>query len=440
MLAGLGGLLFGYDTGIIGGAQLFIRDDFHLSSWELGVVVSSVLVGAILGAAYAGHLSDQRGRRYALVVSGVLFLVGSILQGIAPNAWFLVVARVVDGLGIGVVSMAAPVYVAEMAPPERRGSLVSLYQLAITIGIFAAYLVNLALTPWEAWRWMLASGVVPAIVFVYGLRGLPSTPRWLLMRGDEAQARESLHFLGRDADAEVGEIRDALAAERGGTWRDLFRPAIRPALMVGIGLAIVQQITGINTVIYYAPTIFKLAGFESDSTAIWASVSVSIVNVLSTIIAVRFIDRVGRRPLLIVGLVGMAVSLAALATGFLSSASGGALGVIAIVSLMGYVCFFAFSLGPIVWVMISEIFPLKMRASASSVSTSVNWAANLLVAVTFVSLLESFGESQTFYLYAAIGLLSVLFVLRYVPETKGKTLEQIQGVWAERAGASEPVG
>jgi sugar porter (SP) family MFS transporter len=432
LLAGIGGLLFGYDTGVIGGAQLFIQDEFHLDSFEVECIVSAVLVGAILGSLWAGRMVDLRGRRPTILVAGGLFVVGSLVAALAPDFWVLLGARVVIGLAIGLVSVAAPLYVAETAPAERRGALVSLYQLAITVGIFAAYLVDLALTDAAAWRWMIAIGVVPAAALVLGVLPLPETPRWLTAHGRRDEAVDVVAFLtpDGDAEAEIVEIETALDAEQDGGWRELFTAAVKPALVVGVGLAVVQQLTGINTVIYYAPRIFQEAGIGSASGAILASVAVSTVNVLATLIAVRCIDRVGRKPLLLVGLAGMVVSLAVLALGFAFAGAGSdLLGVVAVLATMSYIAFFAFSLGPIVWVMISEIFPPRVRGVAAGVATMANWLANLVVALTFLTLLEELGDAGTFALYAAIGVVSIGFVRSRVPETKGRTLEQIQAYW-----------
>ena len=433
LLAGVGGLLFGYDTGVIGGAQLFIEDEFSLSSFEIECIVAAVLVGAILGSLWAGRLVDGKGRRPTILVAGGLFIVGSTIAALAPGFWVLLGARIIIGLAIGLVSVAAPLYVAETAPAARRGALVALYQLAITVGIFAAYLVDLALTQAEAWRWMIAIGILPAAGLILGVLPLPETPRWLTAHGRREDARAVVTNLTPEADpdAEIAEIEAALAEEEGGAkWRDLLNAAVKPALIVGVGLAIVQQLTGINTVIYYAPRIFQEAGIGSDHGAILASVAVSTVNVLATLIAVRFIDRVGRKPLLLVGLAGMVISLGVLALGFAFAGSGSdLLGTVAVLATMSYIAFFAFSLGPIVWVMISEIFPPRIRGVAAGVATMANWAANLLVALTFLTLLDVLGNAGTFTLYAVIGLVSIGFVRVRVPETKGRTLEQIQAYW-----------
>lgn len=435
VLAGLGGLLFGYDTGVIGGAQLFIEKQFDLSSLSDEVLVSCVLVGAIVGALLAGPILTNWGRRAAITSAGTLFIIGSVAAAAAPTAWFLDGARIVVGVGIGVVSVAAPLYVAETAPAEQRGSMVALYQLAITVGIFAAYLVDEWFAADEAWRAMFAIGVIPAVLLVIGVRTLPESPRWLVDRGRRDDARAVLETLGDDehtvdVEVELATI-DAAAATAGDSkWRAAFSRGVRPALVVAVGLALIQQLTGINTVMYYAPTIFKDAGMTSSTAAIWASVTVSIVNMGSTFIAIRYVDRKGRRPLLVIGLIGMTAALVALAVVFALGSSGGssfdAKDALTVGALWVYVCFFAFSLGPIVWIVISEIFPASARGPGNSIATMAGWGGNLIVSLTFLSLIDLLGDGGTFLLYAVISIASIVFVLRLVPETRGRTLEQIE--------------
>jgi SP family galactose:H+ symporter-like MFS transporter len=433
LLAGLGGILFGYDTGVIGGAQLFIEKDFHLSNFGDELLVATVLAGAIVGSLIASRLLEARGRRFGIITAGFVFMIGTAGATAAPGATFLDASRIIVGVGIGLVSVAAPLYIAEMSTAERRGSMVSVYQLAITVGIFAAYIVDEAFSEGEQWRIMFAIGLIPALLLVLGARKLPESARWLVSKGRTDEAHDVIgNFLDApDPNGTITDIRDAIDAETGRGWRELLTPALRPALTVGVGLALVQQLTGINTVIYYAPQIFEDAGLKSSSAAILASVSVSVVNILSTLIAIRFVDRLGRRPLLTIGLIGMTASLSVLAIGF-ATFSGTMLSVTAIASLMVYVCFFAFSLGPIVWVMISEIFPLRARSDGASVATTANWASNLLVSLTFLSLIDALGTSGVFWLFAGVGVLSLWFVRARVPETRGRTLEEIE----EDLGAS----
>lgn len=434
--AALGGLLFGYDTGVISGALLFLKDAFGLSTAMEGMVTSAVLAGAAVAAIFGGWLADRFGRRPVMLALALLFVAGALLSATAPGVEVLIVARVLIGVCIGVVSFVAPLYIAELAPPERRGALVSLNQLAITIGILVSYVVDTVFAHSGAWRWMLGLGAVPGLVLAWGMLVLPESPRWLIKRGHRDEARAVLlraREQGAGIDREIAEIQEDLALERGAPgWKAFRAPAMRWPLMIGIGLAILQQITGINTVIYYAPTIFQSAGFHSALAAILATAGVGVVNVLLTIVALRIIDRAGRRALLLTGTAGMAVSLLVFAVGF---AYGGALPGfrwIAILSVMAYVGFFAIGLGPIFWLLISEIFPLGVRGRAMGVATVANWGFNLLVALTFLQLLQAFGPGTTFLIYSGLSVAGWIFAFYLVPETRGHSLEQIERFWIER--------
>jgi len=373
-----------------------------------------VLGGAIIGAITAGWVAGRVGRR------------GAIASAFAPSAGVLIAARVVVGLGIGLTSVAVPMYISETSPPARRGALVSLYQLAITIGILVATLVDEAFVDVSGgWRWDLGLAVVAAGVLALGMAGAPESPRYLAEHGFPERARDVLAGLlpADKVEPTLGGIQTQISTESGGSWRDLLAPSLRAMLIVAVVMAAVQQFTGINTVIYYDVDIFERAGIVDASGAIWAAVAVALANVLSTLIAIRYVDRLGRRPLLMLGLDGMAISLVVLGGAFLFE--GDVASTLSIVSLVAYVICFAFSLGPIVWVLISEIYPQAVRGPAMSFATMVNWASNLLVALTFLTLLDTLGESATFWLYAGICILAIVFVYSKVPETKGKTLEQI---------------
>jgi sugar porter (SP) family MFS transporter len=433
-VAAVGGLLFGYDTGVISGAILYLRSDFGLSPTAEGLVVGVVTLGALVGAIAAGWLADAIGRRATNIVAGLLFVLASAASAFAPDVAMLVAGRFLVGCGIGLSSVAAPMYIAEVAPPEIRGRLVSGFQLAITIGILVAFLVGEAFAASHAWRWMLGLAVFPGALLALGMLPLPQSPRWLVKRGREAEARDVLARLRGEPGAarELAEIRDGLAREGGGSWRDLLGREARAPLVVGIGLAVFQQVTGINAVIYYAPQIFESAGFASDAVALAATIGIGVVNVAATFIAIGLVDRVGRKPLLLAGVAGMVVSLAVLGLAFREAqpgAGGNVLGLITVACLMAYIVFFAFSLGPIVWLMISEIFPYRVRGPAIAVSTAANWAANFLVASSFPALRADFGSSVTFFVYAALGVATIAFVAAKVPETKGRTLEEIGRLW-----------
>jgi sugar porter (SP) family MFS transporter len=430
--AGLGGLLFGYDTGVISGAELFFKNDFSLSTLELEVIVSGVLAGAAIGALAGGRLADVFGRRILLIVTALIFATGAVLCALAPTPVVLIVGRIIVGLGIGLSSGAVPVYISEVSPAESRGWTVSLFQLAITLGILLAYLVDYAFAGIQGWRWMFGLAAIPAAVFALGMFFLPESPRWLAKRDRQDAVREVLSRIrpASSVEAEFQEIQRGLAqSQEHGNWRDLLKPALRPALIVGIGLAISQQVTGINTVIYYAPLIIRSAGISSDSGAILATAGIGAVNVLMTIVSMWLIDRIGRRPLLLTGIAGMAITLGILGWVFHFASPAGALSWFAVISLMLYVAFFAISLGPIFWLLIAEIYPLKVRSSAEGLAATFNWVSNLAVSFTFLSLLHGLGPTRTFWLYGLFAIAAWIFSYTVVPETKGRTLEEIELSW-----------
>ena len=431
--AALGGLLFGYDTGVISGAELFLRQQFFLSTRALELIVSGVLVGAAVGALAGGRLADLFGRRRLLIATAMIFAVGAIGCAEATSPSILVVGRIVVGLGIGLSSGTVPVYISEVSPAESRGWIVSLFQLAITVGILLAYVVDYGFARVDGWRWMFGLAIVPAAAFALGMFFLPESPRWLAQQGQNASARAALVRLRgtHDVDAEIREIEASLthAVERG-RLSDLFIPSVRPALVVGIGLAILQQVTGINTVIYYAPIIMQSAGIPTASGAILATAGIGAVNVLMTLVSMWLIDRVGRRPLLLIGIAGMALTLGLLGMAFHGTTHSSASTTLAVISVMAYVASFAISLGPIFWLLIAEIYPLKIRTSAEGLSATVNWSSNLLVSLTFLTLLQAAGPSWTFWLYGLLATVAWIFSYWFVPETKGKTLEEIESFWS----------
>jgi len=424
-VAALGGLLFGYDTGVISGAILFVAKGFTLSTATQEFVVSVVLIGCVLGAAGAGWLADRFGRKRTLLGAGIVFGFGALGSAFAPNVETLVVARLVVGLAIGISSVVSPLYISEVAPAKFRGGLVSLYQFAITIGILGAFLVDYAFSASGEWRWMLGLALVPSLALIGGMLVMPESPRYLFKVGKRASARTELERIYRDAasaSAEEATIETGLQVKEAG-FESFRLPDFRYALFIGVGLAVLQQVTGINTVIYYGPHIFDMAGYGTASAAILATAAVGVVNVVMTLVAIFFSDGLGRKPLLYIGCGGMAVALVSLAAAFAFSGSG--LGPIALVSLMLYVGCFAFSLGPIVWVLIAEIYPLRSRGLGMSVATLANWGANFVVSQFFLTMVEKFGPSATFSIYAVLCIVTLVFVARYVPETKRQLLERI---------------
>ena len=423
--AALAGLLFGFDTGVISGAILFIKGAFGLTPLAEEALVSAALVGAVCGSTLSGRFTDVLGRKRAILITAAIFTLGSILCAVAASIPILIVGRLAVGIAIGVASYTAPLYISEMAPPKLRGALVTLNQLAITTGILLAYIVDAVFAPSDGWRLMFAFGALPAIVLGLGIAGLPESPRWLLLHRRKEEAIQVLNRIrgNQDVMPEVNEILEH--ADPGhGKFTDLFSPFVLPVLFCGMALAVIQQVTGINTVIYYAPTIFQAAGFHSKEAAIVATAGVGLVNVLMTVVSIPLIDKVGRRPLLLISLAGMGASLAALAIGF--AIGGETLKWIGVISLAVYIASFAIGLGPVFWLLISEIFPLSVRGQAASVATMANWLSNFIVSLTFLSLLNALGSVWTFVLYAALCGVGIWFCLRFVPETKGVPLELIE--------------
>lgn len=432
-LAALNGLLFGFDTGVISGALLYMSETFpqlEANAFLQGTVVSGAMVGAIVGAAFGGRLADRLGRRRLILIGAVLFFVGSFIMAVAPSVEVLILGRLLDGVGIGFASVVGPLYISEIAPAKIRGSLVTLNNVAITGGILVSYITNqviasLAIGAGLSWRLMLGLGMAPAVILFGGIVFMPESPRWLVEQDQEQQARSILRRIrdGANIDAEMEDILRMSKRDEGG-FRDLLQPWLRPVLIVGLGLAVLQQITGINAVVYYAPTILDSAGY-SDIASLFGTIGIGSINVLLTVAAVFLVDRVGRRPLLLVGLVGMFVSLTILATAYVLPGMGGIIGPITIVSLMLFVAFHAVSLGSVVWLVISEIFPLNVRGAAMGVTTLSLWFSNFLVAQFFPSLFD-IGPTVAFAVFAGITAAGLIFVYALVPETKGRTLEEIE--------------
>jgi len=427
-VAAVGGLLFGYDTGVISGAILFVKSEFSLSDTMEEIVVSAVLVGAVIGATLGGTLTNRLGRRLPIIIAGIIFTVSAAATALAPTVTCLIAARILSGVAIGMASFLSPMYIAELVPARVRGSLVAVNMLAITSGIVIAYLVDYALSGFQGWRYMFGLAALPSIALVIGMWRLPDSPRWLISKSKIEQATQVLRRVRSESEVspEITEIQKTMEKQGDGGIIGLFQPSVRMPMIVGFGLAIFQQITGINTVLYYAPTIFKFAGIKAQGPEILAGAGLAMVMWCFHVLAIFLLDRVGRRPLLLTGVAGQILGLAILGAAFQFQQLASFKSYIAIGGLVIYVACFAFGLGPIFWLMISEIYPLKVRGAAMSAATVCNWAFNLLVAATFLTLVAVLGHAGTFWLYGVIAIGAWIFFYRYVPETKGKTLEQIE--------------
>jgi sugar porter (SP) family MFS transporter len=435
----MAGLLFGYDQGVIAGALAGIEQRFDLGPFMIGVVTSWVTLGALLGSLAGGEVADRLGRKRTILLAAVMFVLGALVQALAPDTAVLVAGRLIVGAGVGVAAVAAPLYASELAPAALRGRFVSAYQLAITIGIFLAYLVNGWL---DDWRMMLGVSAVPGLLLLLAALIAPESPRWLIKMGRRADAGHELAKVrpGVDLEPRLTAIDAALHRESGeARWGELFHREWRRPLAVAVGLAIFQQVTGINAIIYYANHIFAAAGFVTAAAQTAATTwAVGGVNVAATLIAIAFIDQRGRRLLLLAGMAGMGVSLVAVGTAFqfipppeqLVEGSGpSAAGIVTLIALVLFIICFAFSLGPVVWTVINEIFPGRIRGRGVAFATAVNWGSAFLVSQCFLSLVDAIGNALTFWLFAAFCAIGWIWIYASVPETKGLSLEQIETMW-----------
>ncbi len=438
-VAATGGLLFGFDTGVINVAMPFVKQKWSLSPQAESWIVSVVLIGGMAGAILSGQLADRLGRKRINVLASLIFVVGSLLTAVAPSPDWLVAGRLLLGLAIGIVSFSVPLYIAEIAPSHIRGRLVTFFQLAITIGILVSYVCGYAFAEAvEGWRLMLGAGIAPAVLLLAGMFFVPESPRWLVNKGRTAEALAVLNRIHETdkAQIELADISRTVQQEktRKTDWRELFSSRLRIPLLIGIGIFLIQQFSGINAVIYYSTRIFQLAGFGSGNTAIMATVGVGIVNTLSTLVAVRFLDQWGRKPLLYTGLIGTAISLATISFAFYFKDSLGVdlLRILSVGGVYVYIFFFAISLGPLGWLLISEVYPLRIRGVATSLGSFYHWFFDFWVAYTFPILAAtSLGTNGgIFMIYTAVVLLGLLFARYIVFETKGLSLEDIEKKWA----------
>ncbi len=466
-VAATGGLLFGFDTGVISGAIPFFQQDFQLDNSMVENITTAGLVGAVIGAMFTGRLSDIFGRKKTILAAAIIFVLGAAWSGWAPTPTLLIISRLFIGLAIGISSFSVPLYIAEISPSHIRGRLVSLFQLLITIGILVSYLSDLAFANnnnVESWRPMFYAGVIPGFILLVGMFFLPETPRWLMSKGREEESRKILKRIEEPGLVEESMQRmkeEVEKAKERPNIREVFRPWLRKALIISVGIMFFQQFVGINTVIYYSPKIFMIAGFEGARAGIWGAVSVGMVNVAFTILSLFMIDKLGRRKLYFIGLIGIIVSLIGLGFAFAFHSSLGEMGKwLAIGFVWIYIAFFAISLGPLGWLIISEIFPLRIRGIGSSIGSLSNWLFNGIVAFTFFKIVKLFTSSSAgiitnekiynaatnsfsmqpvnngnpagaFWFYAAIGILGIFWGYFYIPETKGVALEKIEEHWRQ---------
>lgn len=451
-IAATGGLLFGFDTGVISGAIPFLQDYFVLTDSQVENVTALGLIGAVVGALLTGTITDILGRKKVILASAFIFATGAVWTGLAPTVTQLMISRFYLGLAIGVSSFAVPLYISEISPTKIRGTLVSMFQLLITVGILTAYLSDSALADndnLECWRPMLWVGVIPALVLFIGMFFLPETPRWLMSKGREEEARKVLDMIEDEEyiNDSISAMKSDIAIDSSQVgWKEIFKPWLRNALIIAVGIMFFQQFVGINTVIYYSPKIFLAAGFEGAEAAIAASVIVGVVNVLFTILSLFIIDRLGRRKLYFIGVSGIAVALICMGLGFMLPGAGKWF---LVVSMLVYIAFFAISLGPLGWLMVTEVFPTRVRGLGASIGSLANWGFNTLVVWTFYKMASAIGNvkgevipegqelsdicpsciGSVFWIFAAVALIGLVWGYFYIPETKGVPLEKIEEHW-----------
>ena len=426
-VAALGGLLFGFDTGVISGAIHFIKVEFYLNAYQEGFAVSSLMIACVIGALFAGPIADWTGRKKVLILCAVLFTISTILSALPRSFTELVIARFIGGMGVGMASVVSPMYIAEIAPAKIRGRLVALNQLAIVVGILLSYFSNWLLvdTGINNWRYMLVAEILPAITFLMGLFFIPESPRWLTKEGLEKEALDVLNVVAgaTNADLELQEVKKSLAEKRT-SLKELLHPSLRRVLIVGILFSLFAHITGIDTIIYYGPIIFLESGFKTDS-ALLASVIIGITNLIFTFVGMAMVDKAGRRFLLLVGIAGMGISMTLVGFCMQSDMISAKW---TLLWIMTYIASFAMSIGVVIWVYLSEIYPTRVRGQALSVATMVLWLGNVILTQLFPVMMERFGGG-TFYIFSFICLLAFIFTWTMVKETRGVSLEEIEKIW-----------
>ncbi|MCD8904728.1 sugar porter family MFS transporter [Staphylococcus chromogenes] len=424
-IGALGGLLYGYDMGVISGALLYLKNDIPLTPSMQGLVVASMLFGAIFGSGFSGPLSEKLGRRRLVFIISIIFIVGTLVLALAPTVEIVVLGRFIIGLAVGGSTAIVPVYLSELAPTDARGSLSSLNQLMITIGILSSFLVNYALSPFEAWRWMLGLAVVPSLILMIGVIFMPESPRWLLEKRGEKAARDvmKLTYPEHEIDIEIANMKKISSISES-TWDVLKSPWLRTTIIIGSVFALLQQLIGINAIIHYAPTIFHKAGL-GDSASILSTVGIGVVNVLVTIVAILIIDKIDRKKLLMMGNLGMVFSLLAMSLLIWLLGVDASVWII-IICLALFIVFFGLSWGPVLWVMLPELFPMRARGAATGIAALVLSIGSLLVAYLFPIISSVLNVQQVFLIFAVIGIIAFFFVIKFLPETRGRSLEQIE--------------
>lgn len=442
-IAATGGLLFGFDIGVISGAGIFLQDikGWGVTSSQLEWIASAALIGAVIGALFCGKITDVLGRKRVILASAFLATIGSFLAGAAPSVFLLVVGRLFTGVAIGVASFAVPLYISEISPTRLRGALVTLNQLLISVGFKLAsisdYVIANDANPYS-WRWMFYIGIFPGMILFSGMMFLPETPRWLIYKGFEAKGRAILNKVEEPEliEESIGKMKaDVAHKNESASYREIFKPWLRNALVIAIGIMFFQQCIGLNTLLYYSPQIFKMAGITSNTQSIIPTILIGIVGFIFTVLSIFLLDRFGRRKLYFFGLSGTVISLIVIGLFFhFDKMLGSNLKYFALMAMFFYIAFYAISLGPLGWLLISEVFPLKVRGIGMSIGSVSNWFFNGVVAFTFLKLINAFTLSGAYWLYAVIGITGLIWGYYYIPETKGVTLEKIEDHW--RAGKS----
>ena len=436
----LGGLLFGYDIASVSGAILFIQKQLSLNSWEQGMVVSSVLIGAILGALGTSKFLDKYGRRKLLIWAAIIFTIGALGSGFAPEYWTLLVTRVILGIGVGITSALIPAYLHELAPKRMHGAVATMFQLMVMIGILLAYILNYTFQGmYTGWRWMLGFAALPAIILFFGALLLPESPRFLVKIGKTDEARAVLMNTNKDdeqaVDTALEEIQVSANQKQGG-WKELFGADVRPALVTGLGAAIFQQIIGSNSVIFYAPTIFTKVGW-GVAAALLAHIGIGIVNVIVTVVAMLLMDHVDRKKMLTIGAAGMGLSLFVMAAILKMDSGSQAAAYVSAIALTVYIAFYACTWAPITWVYIGEVFPLNIRGLGTSLCSATNWLADMVVSLTFPTMLAAFDIANTFIIYGVICVICIIFTNKFFLETRGKSLEEIEASMRKMTAAKK---